>query len=388
MAIERIDAILEQIPISIERLKPEVNYYCELHNGRDEIEMRGGAKWVKFKQTFAQTTLASEDSAELRIQKTKDAIKCAFQLMSSKLFKKTLFAPKISSELNYKASADEQGFYGAFSHIRATLDYSYHEHYTKKRQSLQDSIISDMLNSAIIRDKDGNVCTTPTEPWLVFTAGAMGAGKSYTMNKLVEKGRFPLLAFVLVDPDEIRRHLPEFHIYVDENPELAGELTRKEAGFIAEILTLAGLQAGKNVLVDGSLRDSKWYISYFERLHEEFPNLRHAIVHVTAPREAVFQRAFMRAMTTGRVVPREVLERALDQVPRSVKVLAPLVDYFCEINNAPGAPDVELITEGETWETFESKWIQTCAWVPNRRKFLRQSPNMNNQLALNGRNER
>ena len=37
----------------------------------------------------------------------------------------------------------------------------------------------------------------------------MGAGKSYTMRKLVEKGRFPLLAFVNVDPDEIRRQLPE-----------------------------------------------------------------------------------------------------------------------------------------------------------------------------------
>ena len=32
-----------------------------------------------------------------------------------------------------------------------------------------------------------------------------GAGKGYTMNKLVEKGRFPLLAFIHVDPDEVRR---------------------------------------------------------------------------------------------------------------------------------------------------------------------------------------
>jgi hypothetical protein len=37
---------------------------------------------------------------------------------------------------------------------------------------------------------------------LHFTAipGAMGAGKSYTMRKLVDNGRFPLLAFVNVDP--------------------------------------------------------------------------------------------------------------------------------------------------------------------------------------------
>mmetsp|Transcript_5038 Transcript_5038/g.8255 ORF Transcript_5038/g.8255 Transcript_5038/m.8255 type:complete len:392 (+) Transcript_5038:78-1253(+) len=391
MAIERIDSILAQIPISIQRLKPEVNYFCELHNGHDEIELLGGEKWTKFQQIFAQSTLEAEDpaeqhSAEQHVEKTKHAIKCAFRLMSN--FKKTLFAPQISSEENYKASADEQGFFGPFSHIRSTLDYSYHEHYTKKRQCLQDKIIIDMLNSAIITDKEGNVCTTPTEPWLVFTAGAMGAGKSYTMNKLVEKGRFPLLAFVLVDPDEIRRHLPEFHIYVDENPELAGELTRKESGFIAEILALAGLQAGKNVLVDGSLRDSDWYKSYFERLHKEFPSLRQAIVHVTAPREAVFQRAAARALSTGRVVPREVLERALDQVPQSVKVLGPLVDYYCEINNAPGAPDVELLTKDETWETFESKWLQTCAWVPNRRTFLRPSQNVDKQLAINGRKER
>jgi hypothetical protein len=45
--------------------------------------------------------------------------------------------------------------------------------------------------------------------------------------------------------DEIRRKLPEYHLYVTMNPELAGDLTRKEAGFVAEILSLAALEAGK-----------------------------------------------------------------------------------------------------------------------------------------------
>jgi predicted kinase len=118
-----------------------------------------------------------------------------------------------------------------------------------------------------------------------------GAGKSHTMRTLVENGHFPLLAFVNVDPDRIRYFIPEFHIYLEQNAELAGELTRKEAGFIAEILTLAGLHAGKNVLVDGSLRDHNWYKQYFARLRANFPGIRIAILHVTAPREAVFQRA-------------------------------------------------------------------------------------------------
>jgi predicted ester cyclase len=211
------------------------------------------------------------------------------------------------------------------------------------------------------------------------------------MRHLVENGRFPLLAFITCDPDQIRRHLPEYHLYVESNPELAGALTHKEAGFIAEILTLAGLQSGKNVMVDGSLRNAEWYKTYFQRLRSDFPMLRLSIIHVTAPREAIFQRAAVscvlspfqfalqangqlftarthsldacavfqaRAVFTGRVVPRDVLEMAIEQVPMSIKSLAPLVDYFVELKNDPNTPDIELGTEGETWANFESKWVQ------------------------------
>jgi len=110
----------------------------------------------------------------------------------------------------------------------------------------------------------------------------------------VENGRFPLIAFITVDPDQIRQKLPEFHLYVDANPELAGALTHKEAGFIAEVLTLAGLQSGKNVMVDGSLRNAEWYKTYFKRLRTDFPMLRLGIIHVTAPREAIYKRAAVR----------------------------------------------------------------------------------------------
>lgn len=118
------------------------------------------------------------------------------------------------------------------------------------------------------------------------------------MKKLVEQGHFPLLAFVRADPDEIRRYLPEFQLYVKESPELAGELTRKESGFITEILTRAGLLAGKNVLVDGSLRDAAWYKQYFRQLRNDFRTLKLAIIHVTAPRDAVFKRAMVRRTYT------------------------------------------------------------------------------------------
>jgi hypothetical protein len=65
-----------------------------------------------------------------------------------------------------------------------------------------------------------------------------------------------------------------------------------------------------------------------------------------------------RALVTGRVVPRDLLAKALEQVPRSVKILAPLVDYHVELKNASDNDDIELVTDGETWETFKSHWIQ------------------------------
>ena len=75
-------------------------------------------------------------------------------------------------------------------------------------------------------------------------------------------------------------------------------MTRKEAGIIAEILTEAALREGRNVMVDGSLKDLDWYQRYFERLRRKYSkegnNLRIGILHITAPRDAIIERARVR----------------------------------------------------------------------------------------------
>jgi Zeta toxin len=214
----------------------------------------------------------------------------------------------LSTEENYKAESIDDCFCESkFANIRRELDYDFHQRYRCSRQLFQDSIIESLLESTSerkledVENQEAESCTaSPGKHWAVFTAGVMGAGKSYTIRKLDEKGVFPLSQFVVVDPDAIRRRLPEFERYVQVTPARAGELTRKEAGKISEILTTAALQRGQNVLVDGSLRNSTWYLSYFESLREKYPHLQIGILHVTAPREAILERAMVR--TVGVVV--------------------------------------------------------------------------------------
>lgn len=57
-------------------------------------------------------------------------------------------------------------FSGRFAATRARLDYAFHAHYTPERAAVQDAIVAAALQGGV-----------PVErPWIVFTAGAMGAG--------------------------------------------------------------------------------------------------------------------------------------------------------------------------------------------------------------------
>ena len=99
------------------------------------------------------------------------------------------------------------------------------------------------------------------------------------------------------------------------------------------MLTLIGLKAGRNVLVDGSLRDAKWYIQYVQNLTNEFTELNIGIINVTSSLETLLHRAQTRAELTGRHVPTEIIRETFEQVPRSVTDLTPYADAIITFEN-------------------------------------------------------
>lgn len=46
-----------------------------------------------------------------------------------------------------------------------------------------------------------------------------------------------------------------------------------------QVLSYDSLLKGKNVLVDGSLRNAHWYLEYFRNLREKFPIIKIGTVH-------------------------------------------------------------------------------------------------------------
>lgn len=157
----------------------------------------------------------------------------------------------------------EHSFSGAFEAARQKLDYSYHRHPAAKRQILQDAILSQVMQSEK-ESAPAAAAAADKRPWLVFSAGPMGVGKSYALSKLHSVGYFPLDQFIKVDPDMLKSEIPEFPGYMEENPDSAATLLHGESTQMADILFYHTLDNHCNVLVDGSLRDVDWYSSLIQ----------------------------------------------------------------------------------------------------------------------------
>lgn len=105
-----------------------------------------------------------------------------------------------------------------------------------------------------------------------------------------------------------------------------------------QVLTLHALLEHKNVLVDGSLRDGKWYHTYLTDLKRKFPSLHIGIIHVTARLETILNRVRRRAPVEHRSVPENTVKDAMEKIPESIKTLSHFMHmYACFTNEFDNA---------------------------------------------------
>lgn len=230
-----------------------------------------------------------------------------------------------STRQNYhNPNLDE--FHGDFVEIRSALDRAYHGNYTKARQEFQDVLVHSVAYRSDPQPK----------PWMICTCGPMGAGKGYVLSWLSEKKFFPLESIVHVDPDHFKTRMPEWEHYVERGTD-AGTFCHDESGYIAEIAIMRAMQQNQHVWVDGSLRDTTYYESVFDRIRVTKPEYHIAIFYVFCSEETIRWRAHQRYLKTGRSIPEALLEESL-QTDRSLGVLTPKVDFVARIDNEGATP--------------------------------------------------
>ena len=259
---------------------------------------------------------------------------------------------------------------------RSKLDYSYHKNPKLERQLYQDVVLQRVLDA----DEDnrgedhpeGTSKNSRQHPFLVYTAGPMGVGKSYVLSQLHKRSIFPLQHFVKIDPDMLKVELPEMSGYLQHDSESAATKLHKESTQMSDVLFEHALAGNRNILVDGSLRDTGWYNKLFHRIRKEFPHYLLVIVYVSASTDTIKSRARKRAEKSGRAVPEDLLQESIEEVPKSVRALAHLTNHTYEITNDDNEPMTlkewfvvkgddgkdNVQTKTTTWESFRGVWQQ------------------------------
>lgn len=228
---------------------------------------------------------------------------------------------------------------GDYSRSRQLIDPTYHtEIYSEARQAFQDQIIHSYLEQGISSEY----------PLLIFTAGPMGAGKSTVIRYLHGQNVIDLKRFVWIDPDEIKKKLPEFEHYLKEDPITAASKVHKESVYLQEVIFNEALQQNKNIILDRAFRGVEWHRQLIEGIRSHFPQYSIEVYQVEATREIIYKRLKEREEKTGRYIPKEIVDDSIINSPKTIAELQYLFDKIYLYDNNTEIPVLIKVTDYDT----------------------------------------
>jgi hypothetical protein len=208
-------------------------------------------------------------------------------------------------------------FTGPYSNYRRKMDAQYFVNYQLSRQEYQDQIISKYVS----------ICPTTIadQSEIIFTHGPFGAGKSYVMRYLEQKGYLDLSQYIYIDPDQLKYELPEAMEYIKKDPKGAGTLLHMESTFLSQMLQYIILDTGRSMIIDGSMRDLEWHTYYIQWIREHYPKYHLSLIKVEADLDRVLQRCFKRGQLTGRIIPEDLIIKTISQTQFAFPKYAKLI---------------------------------------------------------------
>ena len=217
-------------------------------------------------------------------------------------------------------------------------------------------------------------------------------GKSYLREKVLSKKLVPLHNPVVVDMDEILSLVHGYRRVTQARRRQHNKEIMKECGLISELITSAAIANGHSVVIDGCLKDSAWAMQYFGKLRALAPRgLSIAVIHVSAPFEAVFDRVQKRnqekrpffvfggtAKRVNAVVQHTDLCRSYENLTdiKYLSTLAPCVELLLGVTN-PKSGEARITYPWDmSWsivqEVFRAKPVPSIRDEPSSITFPQQ----------------
>jgi predicted ABC-type ATPase len=133
--------------------------------------------------------------------------------------------------------------------------------------------------------------------------------------------------FVHIDPDSIKKVMPEYPVAVGQRAKNAASLVHEESALLAERLRDHARDQGKNFIFEGIGRDPVYYGAMIDDLKAHGYEVQIVMTHVEDADKAV-ERSNVRGEKSGRWVAESFIRAMVPLVPKSFAQLHHKVDAF------------------------------------------------------------
>lgn len=187
-----------------------------------------------------------------------------------------------------------------------------------------------------IKDKVFDACGKPAageRPQAILMGGGSASGKGRTLDTVVKaKLEADGVEVGIVDPDEVKKELPEYEGYQEEDINEAAAAVHTESSEVGAHIIDEIVGDGRHFVYDGTMKNTAKYEQLIDRLQDAGYDVH---IYVTdVPLDVAIERSDARAEETGRKVPHSIIEGSHRGVPGSVEALKDKVNSYQVFDNS------------------------------------------------------
>lgn len=212
--------------------------------------------------------------------------------------------------------------------------FSINGEYSEKRKSIHKEIVQMFISDkGFDHEVEGRVG--------ILLGGGSGVGKSRIINKIIGTN-----GYVLVDPDEIKKLLPEYREAIKLQLPEAADIVHEESSDIAQLLLDECIERYEPFIYDGTMKNLVKYKRIINELQSRDYSIQ--IIIVDADVEIAYDRVKKRYFEDWRFVGRDIVEQTNYLVAKSFQELYNLVDMYSVFENNSNTEDPKIIAYRDT----------------------------------------